>query len=104
MIMQEWETQKCSIDKTSGVNNVYLVFKGGAGYLFNINWFCINNNVIGDCNSDGEFNIADIVTLQKWLLAVPDFKLKDWQSADWCKDGRIDSFDLGMMRRMLISK
>ncbi|HPY85212.1 MAG TPA: carbohydrate-binding protein [Ruminococcus flavefaciens] len=101
---QTWETQKCSIDKTSGVNDVYLVFKGGEGYLFNLNWFCVNNTVIGDCNADGKFNIADIVTLQKWLLAVPDVELKDWQAADLCKDGKIDAFDLCMMRRSLKSK
>ena len=101
---QIWETQKCSIDKTSGVNDVYLVFKGGDGYLFNLNWFCINNDVIGDCNADGEFNITDIVTLQKWLLAVPNATLKDWQAADLCKDGIIDVFDFCIMRSMLISK
>ena len=101
---QTWETQKCSIDKTSGVNDVYLVFKGGEGYLFNLNWFCVNNTVIGDCNADGKFNIADIVTLQKWILAVPDVKLNDWQAADLCEDGKIDAFDLCMMRSLLISK
>jgi hypothetical protein len=42
--------------------------------------------------------------LQKWLLAVPDVELKDWQAADLCKDGKIDAFDLCMMRRSLKSK
>ena len=55
----------------------------------------------GDANADGEFNIADIITLQKWILDVPDAELKDWQSADLCKDGRIDVFDLCVMKRLL---
>lgn len=55
----------------------------------------------GDVNADGEFNIADIITLQKWILDVPNSELKDWQSADLCKDGKIDVFDLCVMKRML---
>ena len=101
---QTWKTQKCGIDKTSGVNDVYLVFKGGDGYLFNLNWFCINNNVIGDCNADGKFTIADAVMLQQWILAVHDAKLTDWKAADLCEDDIIDIFDFVAMKRMLISK
>ncbi|MCQ2417643.1 MAG: carbohydrate-binding protein, partial [Oscillospiraceae bacterium] len=101
---QTWKTQKCSIDKTSGVNDIYLVFKGGDGYLFNLNWFCINNNVIGDCNADGKFTIADAVMLQQWILAVHDAKLTDWKAADLCEDDIIDIFDFVAMKRMLISK
>lgn len=58
----------------------------------------------GDANADGKFNIADIITLQKWILAVSDTELKDWQSADLCKDGRIDVFDLCIMKRLLLEK
>ena len=36
---QKWNTQTCKIDTTSGKNDVYLVFKGGDGYLFNVNWW-----------------------------------------------------------------
>lgn len=33
----------------------------------------------GDVNADGEFNISDVILLQKWLLAIPDVKLTDWK-------------------------
>lgn len=56
----------------------------------------------GDANADGEFNVADVVTLQKWLLAVPDTKLADWKSADLCSDNRLDVFDLCLMKRELL--
>lgn len=59
--------------------------------------------VKGDINGDGKFNISDAVLLQKWLLAVPDTKLKDPKMADICKDGSIDVFDLTMMKKMLLS-
>jgi hypothetical protein len=58
--------------------------------------------VIGDVNADGEFNDADLVLFQKWLLASPDATLKNWQNADLCKDGRLDVFDLCLMRSELI--
>lgn len=60
------------------------------------------NTVHGDINADGAFNIADIVMLQKWLLAVPDTKLTDWKAGDLCEDNRLDVFDLCLMKRELI--
>lgn len=58
---------------------------------------------IGDCNDDGTFNIADVVLLQKWLLAVPNVTIPDWRAADLCEDGRLDVFDLCMMKRLLLN-
>ncbi len=57
----------------------------------------------GDVNADGAFNISDLVLLQKWLLGVPDTKLKNWQAGDLCEDNRLDIFDLCLMRRALVS-
>ena len=62
-----------------------------------------NSNVKGDCNSDGQFTIADVVTLQNWLLGR-NVKIKDWRAADLCKDDRLDVFDLCLMRRLLIEE
>lgn len=58
--------------------------------------------ITGDVNADGKFDIADVVLLQKWLLAVPDAKLADWKAADLCKDNRLDVFDLCLMKRELL--
>ena len=58
--------------------------------------------VEGDVNADGRFDVADVVLLQKWLLAVPDTHLANWNNADLCKDERLDVFDLCMMKRKLI--
>ncbi|MBQ8905835.1 MAG: RICIN domain-containing protein [Ruminococcus sp.] len=59
-------------------------------------------SVIGDVNADGAFNIADVVTLQKWLIAVPDTQLANWKAADLCEDERLDVFDLCLMKRELL--
>ena len=59
--------------------------------------------VKGDVNSDGEFNISDVVLLQKWLLVMPDTQLSDWNRADLCRDGILDTSDLCLMKQLLIS-
>ncbi|MBR5514151.1 MAG: heparinase II/III family protein [Ruminococcus sp.] len=56
----------------------------------------------GDVNGDGIFNVADLVSLRKWLLAVPDAELKNWKSADLCSDNKLDVFDFILMRRLLV--
>ncbi|MGN0607154.1 MAG: dockerin type I repeat-containing protein, partial [Oscillospiraceae bacterium] len=63
-----------------------------------------SNRLMGDVNTDGKFNIADIVLLKKWLLAVPDVELADWKAADLCEDGKLNVFDLCVMKHELISK
>ncbi len=59
-------------------------------------------SVKGDVNSDGKFDIADLVTFEKWLLAVPDAELSDYESADVCADGKLDVFDMILMKKLLI--
>ena len=58
----------------------------------------------GDVNNDDNFDISDVVLLQKWLLAVPDTKLKNPKAADLIDDNRLDVFDLCFMKKELISK
>ena len=57
--------------------------------------------VSGDVNADGSFGVADLVTLQKWLLGAHDTLLVDWQAGDLCVDSKIDTFDLSVMRRKI---
>lgn len=54
----------------------------------------------GDCNNDGYVNIADAVMLQRYLLG--NGSLTNWKNADLCKDNRIDTFDMVLMRKLLI--
>ena len=58
--------------------------------------------IAGDVNSDGKFSIANLVSLQKWLLTVPDSELKNWKSADFCEDNKLDVCDFTLMKRSLI--
>lgn len=63
-----------------------------------------STGIRGDVNADGEFTVADVVALQKWLLAVPNVKLANWKAGDLCEDGRLDVFDLCLMKRELLSE
>ncbi|MDE5834906.1 MAG: hypothetical protein K2H26_05245, partial [Ruminococcus sp.] len=50
------------MDKTTDVHDVYFIFKGGDGYLFNLNWFSINypyenHDLLCTCNLDGVVNV-----------------------------------------------
>lgn len=62
------------------------------------------STVEGDVNADGNFNILDVVLLKQWLLAVPDAELIDSESADLCKDGKLNISDLCMIKHKLINK
>ncbi|MBR6623406.1 MAG: dockerin type I repeat-containing protein [Ruminococcus sp.] len=56
----------------------------------------------GDVNNDGNFVLSDVVLLQKYLIDVPDTNFVNWQAADFCKDGRLDVFDLVLMKKAVI--
>ena len=58
----------------------------------------------GDVNGDKELNVADMVSLQSWLLSKPDSQLLNWAAADFCRDGKIDAFDLCLLKQELIKK
>ena len=56
----------------------------------------------GDVNADDQFNVADVVLLQKWLLGGPNTKLSNWRAGNFCNDNRLDVFDLCIMKRELL--
>ncbi len=58
-------------------------------------------DVQGDVNGDGVFTVLDAIMVQKYMLGSGNLTIHE--NADYCKDGRIDAFDLCMMKRELIS-
>ncbi len=78
----------------SDLNNGYPVYR----------WQLFTSTLKGDVNGDGEFNIADVVCLQGWLLADKRVVLNCWKNGDFCADNRIDVFDLCLMKRELIKQ
>ncbi len=60
-------------------------------------------HITGDINNDEQFNVSDIVLLQKFLLSEPDTRLENWQAADFCKDGELNIFDFALAKKELLS-
>ncbi len=58
----------------------------------------------GDVNADGACSVLDVVLLQQWLLQVPDAALSDPTAADLCKDGKLNGFDLALLKRAVLSQ
>ncbi|MBQ7131691.1 MAG: glycoside hydrolase family 9 protein [Oscillospiraceae bacterium] len=95
-------TGKCYIDSdgefTTNENTIY----GNAAMIYLTAAMMSENaseNVIGDVDSDGDFDTQDIAMMQYYLNASGD--LNDWQAGDLSQDSKIDVVDLCMMKRMI---
>lgn len=64
--------------------------------------FRIKIKVSGNINGDDEFNIADAVTLQKWLIGMTDVEIYDWAEADYNLNNRLDIADMCIMKSKLL--
>lgn len=73
----------------------------GITAMISVNPVNVHSAVKGDVNADGQFNIADAVSLQKWLIG--NGNLKDWKAGDLCEDGILDVFDLCRIKNELIN-
>ena len=56
---------------------------------------------LGDVNGDKSANIADAVLLQKWLLNKPDSDLTEWTAADIYEDGKLNVYDLTLLKQLI---
>lgn len=56
----------------------------------------------GDLNSDGIFNVSDMVIFQQWLLGASNVKRPDLKAADLSQDGILNILDLCMMKHELL--
>ena len=66
--------------------------------------FKIKVKVTGDINNDGGFTLADLVMMNKWLLNGKGDEFAAWGNGDFCIDGKLDVFDLCIMRKKLVEK
>ena len=99
-------TGKCYVDnqESYSTNEITTYWNSPLTYLLSFTETLGAESVRGDVNADGDFTVADVVALQKWLLAVPDAHLANWKAADLCEDDRLDVFDLCIMKRELLNK
>lgn len=102
---QHFETE-FTVDVDDANCALVLEFKGsGTVKVEHLSLMALEEEkIVGDVNMDGEFNVTDVILLQKWLLAVPDVKLADWEAADLCEDDRLNVFDLCLIKRELLKQ
>ncbi len=93
--VESWSTNEASLSNNASLAWIVSFLQDEA---------LVENNANGDLNSDDEFNISDIVLLQKWLLGSDSVKLANWKAGDFCRDNKLDAFDLVIMRRELIKR
>lgn len=110
--LNEWEKSGLSLKSSNDVEFVLYrkKVKSGETVTLGVNGQssgCVGYSVIvtdeivqGDVNADGVLSVADIVTMQKYILNSG--MINNWKAGDLYEDGRIDVFDLCLMRQMLI--
>ncbi len=88
----------------AGNNTVKLYNNSGYGpSIDRIAVVIPNEDVIGDVNLDGKFNVADLLLMQKYLLGAETFNKKQAEMADINNDGNIDVYDLIRFRKAILS-
>ena len=89
----------------AGNNTVKLYNAGGNGPSIDRIAVAIPyEDVTGDVNLDGEFSVADLVLMQKYLLGAENFNKKQFAAADLNSDGNADIYDMIRFRKMILEK
>lgn len=64
-----------------------------------------NSRVIkGDIDSNGVFNVADVIVMQQLLAGMELNMVPNWQAADMNADGKYNVFDVCIMKRILLTQ
>jgi len=105
---QKWQTVTCDIDNTTGVHDVYLVFRGGESYLFNLNWWKLNfpegleDTIIkGDLNGDKIVDTFDLILIRQ---AAETGDADYFDAADLNDDGAINADDVQLHSDYILGK
>ncbi len=61
----------------------------------------VSSGIKGDVNADGKLSVKDAVMLQKWIVKARGASITDKTAADVTGDGKINIFDLSVLKNML---
>jgi len=70
---QTWVTKSCTVSGATGIHDLYMLFKGTSGSLFNINWWMftpITTGIDNVVNKNRPF--IKVVNGQSWLIGTQD--------------------------------
>lgn len=93
------------MSKDEGANICQWEYWGGDGQKFVLEPVrpdpIAPEKVKGDVNADGKLSVADLVMLERYLLAA-DKTLTDWKAGDLDNDEIITAFDMVLLRKLMI--
>lgn len=89
------------VSTDDGANICQWEYWGGNGQKFVLEPAPEEKTIKGDVNADGEFNVSDVVMMQKFLLGIGS--LNDWKAGNFVDDDVINVFDMVLMKRLLIN-
>ncbi len=105
---QTWQTVTADLSNMTGVHDVFLVFRGGESYLFNLNWWKLNfpegleDTVIkGDLNGDKVVDTFDLILMRQ---AAEAGDADYFDAADINEDGVINADDVQLLADYLLGK
>ncbi|MBR3267915.1 MAG: carbohydrate-binding protein [Oscillospiraceae bacterium] len=106
---QDWKTVRTELNKATGKHDLYLVFRGGEGYLFNIqSWKLIfpegtdvNEFIYGDLNGDQSVDARDLTLLKR---AVMTGEIDSFDPADLNGDLELDGEDIRLHQEYLLGQ
>ncbi len=91
------------ISLDAGANICQWEYWGGDGQKFILEPAKAEEKpVIGDVNADKQLSVADVVMLQKFLLGAGS--LTDAAAGELTGDGKINAFDLAVMKHLLLKQ
>ena len=94
---------KCYVDNAESysTNEITIYWNSPLTYLLSLTETeYVEEEIIGDVNADGKFDVLDVTMLQHYINRMGD--LTDWQAGDLNNDAVINTVDLALMKKMLI--
>ena len=97
----DFENFTCETKQCTGVNDVYLVFKGEDDFLFNVAEFGFYG-IKGDMNCDRTLDVFDLIMGRKALLKSVELSGLAKSNADMDSDGEIKVNDMVELKKFLL--
>jgi alpha-L-fucosidase 2 len=99
----EYQEMSCKTDLCTGAHDVYLVFKGDDGYLFNVGELGFYG-IKGDINGDRHVDVFDMIRYRKALTSDVKLTGLSLSNADVNGDSEAGIADAVMLQKLLLGK
>lgn len=106
---QTWKEVSCDVS-VSGLHDVYFVYQGGSGYLFNVDWWqfagaggSFDTYAAGDVDHDGAVDVFDLA-LAKYGVKNGFTDKAAEQAADVDRSGKAETADILQIQNFILAK